>query len=77
MQVGAISASQVGANKVVYSYSCHWAGVMYSVEYTCLICGWYPCHRFAPIVYTSESIYIGNLSLGYVEDSKGYDSIAI
>ncbi|MFP3203429.1 MAG: hypothetical protein RXR43_14825 [Sulfolobus sp.] len=50
---------------------------MYSVEYACLICGWYPCHRFAPIVYTSESIYIGNLSLGYVEDSKGYDSIAI
>ncbi|PVU75029.1 hypothetical protein DDW13_05595 [Acidianus hospitalis] len=39
MQVGAISASQVGAKKVVYSYSCHWAGVMYSVEYTCLICG--------------------------------------
>ncbi|WP_238526045.1 hypothetical protein [Saccharolobus islandicus] len=59
---GAITASQIGASQIVNTYnSDNWAGVAYSVEWKSLFTNYW-----GPILWASESIYVGNLTLGYI-----------
>jgi len=59
---GAITASQLGASQIVNTYnSDNWAGVAYSVEWK----SWFT-NYWGSIMWASESIYTGNLTLGYL-----------
>jgi hypothetical protein len=58
----ALTASQIGASQIVNTYgSSDWAGVAYSVEWK----SWFT-NYWAVIPWASETIYIGNLTLGYI-----------
>ena len=59
---GAITASQIGASQIVNTYNSeNWAGVAYSVEWKSGFTNYW-----GPILWASESIYVGNLTLDYI-----------
>jgi hypothetical protein len=59
---GAITASQIGASQIVNTYNSeNWAGVAYSVEWKSGFTNYW-----GPILWASESIYVGNLTLGCI-----------
>ncbi|MBB5253541.1 hypothetical protein [Sulfurisphaera ohwakuensis] len=66
----AITASDVGAQKIYTTSSGNWAGVVYSV---------YNTSTDAPIEITSvsESVCFGNAEVNYVPDPYGADDIGI
>jgi hypothetical protein len=58
----ALTASQIGASQIVNNFSGNdWAGAAYSVEWK----SWFT-NYWAVIPWASETIYIGNLTLGYI-----------
>lgn len=68
LNTSALTANQIGANAIINnSGSVNWAGVAYSVEWRSGFTNYW-----GPIVWASESIYIGNLSIGYVSYYSGY-----
>ncbi len=72
---GAITASQLGANQIVFvTNQFRVAGVSYGDE-------WFSAfffHGWNPIAYDYEDIYLGNISLGYVNNPfDNYNEIFI